>query len=100
MQLNRNMASISGIKKIVMKNMIINTHGASPAAVATLADIFGESGLSSVNCYVYAVNNHEEANPSRITSVSIRRSGQVLIYVDGSNTSNMSIMFVGMIIDG
>lgn len=94
------MASISGIKKIVMKNMIINTHGASPAAVATLADIFGESGLSSVNCYVYAVNNHEEANPSRITSVSIRRSGQVLIYVDGSNTSNMSVMFVGMIIDG
>lgn len=94
------MTSISGIKKIVMKNMIINTHGASPAAVATLADIFGESGLSSVNCYVYAVNNHEEANPSRITSVSIRRNGQVLIYVDGSNTSNMSVMFVGMIIDG
>lgn len=99
-ELNRNMTSISGIKKIVMKNMIINTHNASPAAVATLADIFGESGLSSVNCYVYAVNNHEEANPSRITSVSIRRNGQVLIYVDGSNTSNMSVMFVGMIIDG
>lgn len=90
---------IPGIKKIAMKQMIVNTGGASPAAVTTITDIFGEAGLSSVNCFVFAVNNHEEANPARITAVSIRSNRQVLIYTEGGNNSNMSVMFVGFLID-
>lgn len=89
----------TGIKRIVAKNLVVNTQGNTAWAVSSLADIFGaESGANSTNCVVVATNMDQTANAVRIVSTATRANGQVLIYTDPATDSPIRIGLIAVMI--
>lgn len=74
---------------------IINPNNTSPAAVATLRELFPNQQADYTNTFVYAYNADENSNNHQVETIAVRQNGQILLFFNENFNGNMRVNFIG-----
>lgn len=85
------------LSNIAFMTKIINPNNTSPAAVATLRELFPNQQADYTNTFVYAYNADEDSNNRQVEKITVRQNGQILLYFNENFSENMRVNFIGFL---